>query len=402
MPSSQISVLAASASPFCLYEIRYRPLEEEALNAVHLGYVVPSACHRSLVSVKVMYFVQISLVAFLALSCCSSCAQKIVFPPIAAVNPPGHEFQTPLSKERDVLLEMDQYAGLSTYANLPFVRCTSEAADVASYDIAILGAPFDTGTTARPGARFGPHGIRDGSRRIAAPFAWSAYTHENPFLEWARIVDCGDAPLTFLDNNVALKQLEIAHKVTSSRKANATDVSETPRIIALGGDHTTTLAALRSTFQRWGPVSVIHFDSHIDTWDPKVLGGGISHYAGVNHGTFLHLAHEEGLILNSSIHGGIRAPFLNKKHDLKNDKRCGFEIVTARDIDRIGVDGIIDVLKARVGDTRVYISVDIDVLDPAFAPGMLTPCPVRCSLTLRQPPGQPRWGDGRRESCCLF
>jgi len=174
--------------------------------------------------------------------------------------------------------------------------------------------------------------------------------------------------MTFLDNTVALEQLVKAHKVISGRKANTTEVADVPRIITLGGDHTTTLAALRSTVNHWGPVSVLHFDSHIDTWDPEVLGGGISHYAGVNHGTFLHIAHEEGLILNSSAHAGIRAPFINKKHDLKNDKRCGFEIITARDIDKIGVSGIIEKLKSRVGDSNVYISVDIDVLDPAFAP----------------------------------
>lgn len=105
-----------------------------------------------------------------------------------------------------------------------------------------------------------------GSRRIAAPAAWSPYTHENTFLSWARIVDCGDAPLTFLDNTVALQQLEKAHKAVSRRPANSTQVSSVPRIITLGGDHTTTLAALRSTISHWGPVSVIHFDSHIDTW----------------------------------------------------------------------------------------------------------------------------------------
>lgn len=99
-----------------------------------------------------------------------------------------------------------------------------------------------------------------------------------------------------------------------------------------------------------------------------MLGGGFSHYAGVNHGTFLHIAHEEGLILNSSAHAGIRAPAVNKKHDWRNDRRCGFEIITARDIDKIGVAGVIDKLKTRVGDTNVYISVDIDVLDPAYAP----------------------------------
>ena len=94
--------------------------------------------------------------------------------------------------------------------------------------------------------------------------------------------------------------------------------------------------------------------------------------SGVNHGTFLHIAHEEGLIRNTSIHAGIRAPGLRPKADLRNDIRCGFEIVKARDIDRIGVTGIIDKLKKRVTNSKVYVSVDIDVLDPAFAPGKTT------------------------------
>jgi len=98
------------------------------------------------------------------------------------------------------------------------------------------------------------------------------------------------------------------------------------------------------------------------------LGGGVSHYAGVNHGTFLHIAHEEGLIRNTSIHAGIRAPVMRRKGDVRNDIRCGFEMVKARDIDRIGTSGIIQKLKERVAGSKVYISVDIDVLDPAFAP----------------------------------
>lgn len=90
---------------------------------------------------------------------------------------------------------------------------------------------------------------------------------------------------------------------------------------------------------------------------------------GVNHGTFLHIAHEEGLIRNTSIHAGIRAPVMRPKGDIRNDIRCGFDMVKAREIDRIGIDGVIERLKQRVGDSNVYISVDIDVLDPAFAPG---------------------------------
>ena len=90
--------------------------------------------------------------------------------------------------------------------------------------------------------------------------------------------------------------------------------------------------------------------------------------SGVNHGTFLHIAHEEGLIRNTSIHAGIRAPVMNKKYDLENDKACGFKVLKARELDKIGTQGFIDKLKERVAGSKVYISVDIDVLDPAYAP----------------------------------
>lgn len=260
------------------------------------------------------------------------------------------------------------FSGLMTYANLPYVHCLAGTGeDIEKYDIAIVGAPFDTGVTARPGARFGPNGIRAGSRRISSQFSYSVYTGRNYFGEWAKVVDCGDAPLTFLDNTIALKQLDKTHQIISGRDANNTEY-KVPRIITLGGDHTTTLPALRSIYGHWGAVSVIHFDSHLDTWDPSVIGGGLSHYAGVNHGTFLHIAHEEGLILNSSAHAGIRAPVANKHYDLRHDKACGFHIIKARELDRVGTQGVIDQLKERTAGTKVYISVDIDVLDPAYAP----------------------------------
>ncbi|KAF2722724.1 arginase family protein [Polychaeton citri CBS 116435] len=301
-------------------------------------------------------------------------AREVVFPPAV---PNVQQQQLPLGSARvnqilgknDVDISTSEFGGLTTYANLPYVHCLAAEGEgeLEKYDIAVLGAPFDTGVTARPGARFGPTGIRLGSRRIAAGFAWSVYTHRNTFTEWAKVVDCGDAPLTFLDNTIALQQLDKAHKVVSGRKGNSTDYP-VPRILTLGGDHTTTLSALRSTYKHWGAVSVIHFDSHLDTWDPEVLGGGISEYGGVNHGTFLHIAHEEGLIRNTSIHAGIRAPTVNKKYDLRHDRACGFHIITARELDKIGVQGVIEKLKARVGGSNVYISVDIDVLDPAYAP----------------------------------
>ncbi|TIC90814.1 putative agmatinase 1 [Colletotrichum higginsianum] len=284
-------------------------------------------------------------------------------------SPRGNQIPIGLENDDEIgTFGASSFAGLRAFANLPFVDCFSDQ-DTRDhkYDIAIFGASHDTTTTGRPGARFGPPAIRTGSQR-KGPGEWSIYTGRNPLQDWATVVDCGDARLTWLDNTASLKRLDKAHTVISSRAAANSSVSSTPRILTLGGDHTTTLSALRSTYRRWGPVAVIHFDSHIDTWDPAVLGGGISEYAGLNHGTFLHIAHEEHLILNNSIHAGIRAPLVRRKGDLRNDVRCGFEIVTARDLDKFGAHGVISKIKERVGDSRVYVSVDIDVLDPAYAP----------------------------------
>lgn len=295
-------------------------------------------------------------------------SREITFPSLGALQYPFDDVlgQGGINSPED--LSQAKYAGLTTFANLPYVHCLAKSdVPIEAYDIAIVGAPFDTAVTARPGARFGPTGIRLGSRRMSPEFSYSVYDGRNYFREWAHVVDCGDSPLTFLDNTVALKQLTDTHKIVSNRTAKD-DKYRVPRIITLGGDHTTTLPALRSTYDHWGAVSVIHFDSHLDTWDPDVLGGGLSHYAGVNHGTFLHIAHEEGLILNSSFHAGIRGPVANKKYDLAHDKACGFHIITARNLDRLGTSGVISALKERTKGTRVYISVDIDVLDPAFAP----------------------------------
>lgn len=280
-----------------------------------------------------------------------------------------HPFSPVPTRDEDVdIVTGSQFHGLKTFANLPYVNCLSdEEAQHHRYDIAVLGAPFDTGTSGRPGARFGPQGIRTGSQRMF-PEAYSVYTGASALSSWAAVVDAGDVGLTWFDNTVALRQLDKAHRVVSGRPAANVSASGTPRILTLGGDHTTTLSALRSAAERWGDVSVVHFDSHIDTWDPKVLGGGLSNYAGLNHGTFLHIAHEEGLIKNTSIHAGIRAPLMRRKGDLRNDLRCGFDLITARSIDKIGIDGVISRIKDRVGDSNVYISVDIDVLDPAYAP----------------------------------
>ncbi|KAI1809583.1 arginase [Poronia punctata] len=265
-----------------------------------------------------------------------------------------------------------QTLGLSTFAKMPFQDCFSPATShEPSYDIAVLGAPFDLGVTGRPGERSGPLGIRLGSQRLGGH---NIFTGKKVLDGRTTIVDCGDADLTVLDKEVALEQLYKAHKRVSTRPGHRGGKGAIPRILALGGDHTTTLPALRSAHERWGPVSVIHFDSHLDTWDPEMIGGGVSLDAGVNHGTWLHIAHHKGFINDDSIHVGTHAPVM-RLADWGNDRRCGFDSITSRDFDTKGVAGIVNDIRNRIGENYVYISVDIDVLDPAFAPGTGTPEP---------------------------
>lgn len=144
--------------------------------------------------------------------------RDIVFPPVFGVDRlPGQiPIQPHSQSDDDIDLTTDATGGLTSFAHLPYVPCFDSRTDdeVGRYDIAVLGAPFDTATSYRPGARFGPHGIRDGSRRVRGPHSWNLYSGRNSFEEWAKIVDCGDAPLTFVDNTMALKQLGKAYKVS--------------------------------------------------------------------------------------------------------------------------------------------------------------------------------------------
>ncbi|KAH6652680.1 agmatinase 1 [Truncatella angustata] len=272
------------------------------------------------------------------------------------------------------------FSGISTFGRLPYQPCLSQRD--AEYDIAFIGAPFDTGTSYRPGARFGPSGIRQGSRRLNLYGGYNVPLATNPFNSWATVLDCGDIPVTSYDNSWALKQIEEGHyhilsrpPKTDAKKAGPSKRGKTlPRVITLGGDHTITLPLLRSINRAYGPVSVVHFDSHLDTWRPKVFGGSPSEVASINHGTYFYHASQEGLLRNdSNIHAGIRTT-LSGPSDYENDGYCGFEIVEAREIDTIGTEGIIRRIVDRVGTTNpVYLSLDIDTLDPAFAPATGTP-----------------------------
>jgi agmatinase len=138
------------------------------------------------------------------------------------------------------------------------------------------------------------------------------------------------------------------------------------RLLAIGGDHTIALPLLRATARRHGPLGLVHFDAHLDTWDT---------YFGqrFTHGTPFRRAWEEGLLLpDHSAHVGLRGP-LYSDADLSDDSSMGFAQITTDQVAEYGVAEVVRGVLARIGDAPVYVSVDIDVLDPAHAPGTGTP-----------------------------
>jgi agmatinase len=242
-----------------------------------------------------------------------------------------------------------RFAGPDTFARLPRLL------DVGAADVALLGIPFDSGVSYRPGARFGPAAVRAGSK-LLRPY--------NPALDvqpWAgqQVADAGDVAVNPFDIGEAIGQIEAG---ASAALASAA------RLIALGGDHTVALPLLRATAARHGPVALIHFDAHLDTWD-TYFG------APYTHGTPFRRAVEEGLLaLDSSAHVGVRGP-LYSSADLIEDAGLGFATVSTAEVARRGVDEAVDRIRERAGRRPVYLSVDIDVLDPAHAPGTGTPEP---------------------------
>jgi agmatinase len=249
-----------------------------------------------------------------------------------------------------------RFAGPDTFARLPRLDEVGTAA------VAILGVPFDSGVTYRPGARFGPAAVRAGSK-LLRPYhpgldtrPWSVH----------QVADAGDAGVTPFDLAQAVTQIEAAARATL-RRADS--------LITLGGDHTVALPVLRAIHERHGPVALVHFDAHLDTWDT-------AYGTRFNHATPFRRAFEEGLLAaEHCIHVGLRGPSYGRA-DFDEDRALGFASVTTAEVARFGVDQTIDRIRARAGERPVYVSVDIDVLDPAHAPGTGTPEPG--GLTTRE------------------
>ena len=239
-----------------------------------------------------------------------------------------------------------RFSQIATFMRLPHHRT---AADL---DVAILGIPYDGGTSYRAGARFGPREIRSQSAMIRP---WNPVLKVSPY-EALRIADYGDldiAPVSIERTNEIVEQ-----EIGAILAAGCLPVS-------VGGDHSIALPILRALARRHGPVALVHFDSHPDTWD-QYFG---SRYF---HGTMFRRAVEEGLIdPRRTFQIAIRGP-LYSADDFDFQAEHGMTVVRVEAIKERGVDWVVEQY-ARLRGAKVYVSFDIDAVDPAYAPGTGTP-----------------------------
>ncbi|KAL2890630.1 putative agmatinase 2 [Ceratocystis lukuohia] len=244
------------------------------------------------------------------------------------------------------------FAGIQTFAHLPHVKCLVE--DKYPFDIGVIGVPFDTSVSYRPGTRFGPRALRSGSSR-QTPFR--SFNHRagiNPYSSWARIVDCGDMNVSPFDNGLALRQMTEGYAELSKRSPTAP--------VHTGG---------QAQANTWHPAK------YPSVWVPIPAPGEAFPQSFFTHGSFFWMAHSEGLIANGSVHGGIRTRLAGVDDaDFRDDTEQGWFRILADDIDDIGVEGVINTIMERLGtENPVYLSVDIDIIEPGLAPGTGTPEP---------------------------
>lgn len=218
--------------------------------------------------------------------------------------------------------------------------------DLTGVDFAVTGVPFDQAVTNRPGTRLGPRALREASllQSPDAPYGWGYNVMED-----CAIVDYGD--LAFDYANVAAFPATLKAHIAGIL---AQDVGT----LTLGGDHFITLPILRAYADKYGPLSVVQFDAHSDTWADDDMDR-------IDHGTFLYKAAKLGLVVpERSVQIGIRT---------ENPETLGFNIIDARAVHREGPEAVAEQVKQIVGDAPVYLTFDIDALDPGFAPGTGTP-----------------------------
>lgn len=245
-------------------------------------------------------------------------------------------------------LKSPRFAGIRTYMRLPYY---SELPDV---DVAVYGVPYDTGTSYRAGARFGPSAIRDSSV-ILKPYC--PLSEANIF-EHLAVVDHGDVDIVpgYVDDSY------------SRIKKFVKDICDSGIIpLGMGGDHSVSLPILRGLVEsNKQPIALLHFDAHSDTGSDYF---GHPH----NHGTPFYWALEEGLIIpEKSIQIGIRGPMYNKE-SLDYVRGKGVVVITGPELHSLGVEEAVRIIRERVSGAPVYVSFDIDFLDAAYAPGTGTP-----------------------------
>jgi agmatinase len=239
-----------------------------------------------------------------------------------------------------------RFSGVPTFMRLPYLPHAEEL------DIAIIGIPFDGGTTYRPGPRFGPRNIRVQSAMIRP---WNPVLKVNPFTKW-RIADFGD---------LSINPLSIEDTYSRITKQLGNVLRASTRTLCVGGDHSILLPILRAIHAHFGPVGFVQLDAHGDTW-----GGyfGSPH----SHGTPVKYAVEEGLIEKDyALQVGLRGQVYSED-DFDFARKHNIQIVTSEEFHRRGIELVKRHLK-KFRNHPVYITLDIDVVDPAFAPGTGTP-----------------------------
>lgn len=231
------------------------------------------------------------------------------------------------------------YAGALSFMRRKYSR------DLAGVDVAVVGIPLDTATTNRPGARFGPRAMRAASAGISweRPWPWDF----DPFDRLA-VVDYGDCEFDPGRPETIVPFVEAYFgKILDAGAAS----------LVLGGDHFVSYPVLKAYAQRHGPLSLLHFDAHSDTWGEQQQR--------LDHGTMFYHAVKQGLVDDSrSVQIGLRTT---------NDEPLGFNILDARWVQRYGPDAVAREVRSIVGDNKVYLTFDIDCLDPSYAPGTGTP-----------------------------
>ncbi len=254
-----------------------------------------------------------------------------------------------MSMETDFALTRDGLRGVndeSTYGGVISFMRRRYSRDLQGVDVAVLGVPFDLATTNRPGSRLGPRGIRAAS----ASLAWEQCVQGWDFspLEELAIVDYGDCPF---DAGTPDQVPEAIYR--QARDILATDTA----LLSLGGDHFISYPLLRAHAEKHGPLALIHFDAHSDTWEDEG--------ARIDHGTMFYHATKEGLVVpEASAQIGLRT---------YNESTLGFNIFDAVAVHERGAATIAEQVRALVGDRPCYLTFDIDCLDPSFAPGTGTP-----------------------------